>query len=183
VDGTATITESNVTLDQVSLTMKSLIGYTTAPHNVLKQSTPVVEELLRSDLAQTLATALDKAAIQGSGVSSEPTGVANQTGVGSVLHPNGGDPSWSNVVDLELAIDVDNAATENMAQLTTPTMFATLKKTERATGTASFIVEGNPTGKRSRMNGYGIQSTLNCPSGTVILGDWSQLLIDMWGGL
>ena len=77
------ITLSDPQFDKVSLTPKHCGVLTEVSRNMVQQSSPDIEDLLRSDFAQLLAAALDGAAIQGGG-SNQPTGILATSGVGDV---------------------------------------------------------------------------------------------------
>ncbi len=55
------------------------------------QSTPEIEQLIRSGFISILANAIDSAALNGSGSSSQPTGILNTSGIGSVAGGTNGD--------------------------------------------------------------------------------------------
>jgi len=179
LDGTDTITESTPTYDQVTLTMKSIAALTSFTHKMLKQGTPGIERLVRDDLARVLGTALDVAAIQGTGLNDQPTGVVNQSGINTFVAAT---PTYEDVVNMEAYIADDNAHVNNMAYITTPTIAMAFKTTEKASGTAQFVWEDNPDGS-GRMNGKRAYYTKNVPTGNIILGNWSDMLVGQWGGL
>ncbi len=181
LDGTETITESDLTLDQVSISLKSVAGFTKFSHKMLVQSSLSVEQMIRSDLAATLASALDVGAIQGSGASGQPTGITNTTGINTSTYS--GAPTFADIVGLEGAILADNVDIGvSVGYLTTPTLSTTLKTTEKAANTAQCIWNATGSGE-GNMNGYGAMATANVPADTVILGKWSDLIIGTWNAV
>ena len=94
----AAITASDPQFDKVSLTPKHCGVMTEVSRNMVLQSSPAIEEILRDDFAALLAEALDKAAIQGGGTN-EPTGILATCGVGDVSGgAAGAAPTWANIV-------------------------------------------------------------------------------------
>lgn len=191
----ATATASTPNLDQVSLSPKQAIARVNYTRRLLAQSAPSVEAMVRNDLMASFATAIDLAAIAGSGASGQPTGILSMTGVGSVaVGTNGGALAWSHVVDLEKEVAVDNADMGTLGYLTNPKVRGAAKQTEKATGTAQFIMgSGRMADGFDELNGYRAGITTQVPSnltkgtGTalsaLIFGNFADLMIGMWGGL
>jgi HK97 family phage major capsid protein len=79
---------------------------------------------------------------------------------------------------METAVAEDNALQGNLSYILPASMYGALKTTEKATGTAQFVVE--PGGS---VNGYrGIVSN-QCTAGNMYFGNFDDLLIGMFGGL
>ena len=68
--------ESEFTSTSITLSPKTVGAYTDATRNLLMQGSPDVESLIRNDLAQSLAIAIDLGALSGSGSSGQPTGLS-----------------------------------------------------------------------------------------------------------
>lgn len=189
-------TESGMAFSQVSLSPKTVAGWSDFTRKLLLQSSPDIETLVRADLAATLAVEIDRAAINGSGVGAEPLGILNTSGIGSVaIGDNGGAPTWEHVLDLEQALALSNADAGALAYLATTKIRRKLKSTLKVSGDAGagFVwQDGNEPGVGA-MNGYRAMASNNLPStltkgtGTnlsaLILGNWSDLFIGQWGGL
>lgn len=184
----AAAAESDATFDKISLTPNRLTAFTDVSNTLLTQSDAVTEGFVRRDLEIAVQTALDLAAINGSGTAPEPKGILNFAGIGSVAGgTNGAAPALAHLIDLETEIAVDNADVANMAYLTTPGVRGKLKKTALDAGSGRFVWEG------MELNGYRaevstqIPSNLTKGSGTnlhaIIFGDWRSLLIGQWGGV
>lgn len=170
--------ESEMVVGQVSMTPKTLGAHTDVTRQLLIQSSMDVEAMMRDDLAQAIATAIDLAGLEGSGSSGQPTGILNTSGVNTVTDFAGANPTFAEVVTLETAVAEDNALTGNLAYILPASMYGALKTTEKASGTAQFVVE--PGGS---INGYrGIVSN-QCTAGNLYFGNFADLLIGMFGGL
>jgi HK97 family phage major capsid protein len=70
--------ESAVTLGQIALTPKTVSDFTTASRQLLIQS--AADALIRNELLKTVATAIDVAIINGSGVSGQPSRILQTAG-------------------------------------------------------------------------------------------------------
>ncbi len=171
-------TESEMTVGQVSLAPKTLGAFTDVTRQLLIQSSLDVEGLIRDDLSRALAIAIDKAGLEGSGSSGQPTGILNQTGVNQVTNFAAANPTFAEVVTLETAVAEDNALQGNLSYIMPASMYGALKTTEKASNTAQFVVE--PGGS---INGYrGIVSN-QATAGNLYFGNFDDLLIGMFGGL
>ena len=171
-------TETEMTVGQVSLAPKTLGAFTDVTRQLLIQSSLDVEGLIRDDLSRALAIAIDKAGLEGTGSSGQPTGILNQTGVNQVTNFAAANPTFAEVVTLETAVAEDNALLGNLSYIMPASMYGALKTTEKATNTAQFVVE--PGGS---INGYrGIVSN-QATAGNLYFGNFDDLLIGMFGGL
>jgi len=198
---TTAITQSESTFDQVTLTPKNLGVLSKFSRQTLLQATPGIEELIRRDLQETVATGVDLAILNGSGSSGQPTGIMQTSGIGSVAGgTNGADITLEHLLDLEKEVLIDNGGGGSMAYLTNPKVSTALKKL-RAGGSAAgdgvFLWNTNQQaiGRGSTpgiINGYQIGVTNQVPGtltkGTasnicsaVLFGDFSQAMVGFWG--
>lgn len=174
VDENGAATESTMTLGQVTLSPKRVVGYSELSKQLIVQSDLSVEQIVRDDLNRQLANAIDKAAIQGSGSSNEPTGVTNHSDVNQVT-PSGSSHTLADVVSCEQEVEDDNALAGSLGYLMTPSVKKNLKTTSVDTGSGRFIMEG------ADLNGYRAASSTQVPANTLLFGDWSQLVIGEFG--
>ena len=183
------ITESAAAFDQVTLSPNTVGAFSDISRKLLLQSSIDVESFVRNDLATTLAIELDRAAIHGSGSSNQPTGIIATSGIGDVAGgTNGLAPTYAHIVGLETQVAQDNADLGNLAYLTNSKVRGKLLTTEKASNTAQMVWGDNNT-----LRGYNaavsnqVSSTLTkgnqSLSSAIIFGNWSDLLIGMWGGL
>ena len=128
-DNSDAISESTGTIGQVTMSPKTVGAYTKFSHLMRLQSTPEIEQVIRSGFVSILANAIDEAALNGSGSSSQPTGILNTSGIGSVAGgTNGLAPTLDHVIDLKKAVSIDNADTANAAYVTNSKVEAVLSK-------------------------------------------------------
>lgn len=169
--------ESEFTSGSVTMSPKVVGAFTDATRLLLQQSSLDVENLIRNDLTQSIATAIDLGALAGSGASGQPTGIANTSGINTTTFA-AANPTWAEIVAMESAVANDNALTGSLGYICRPADFGTLKTTEKATGTAQFVVSPD-----NSMNGYNVVRSNQVTSGDFYFGNFADLLIGMYGGL
>ena len=174
------VSESEMTVGSVSLTPKTVGAFSDVTRQLLIQSSLDIEALIRDDLAQSIALALDLAALSGSGSSGQPTGIKNTSGINTVDFGTAPDliPTFAQVVEMETKVREDNALGNGGAYIANATMYGALKSVEKASNTAQFVVEQGGT-----MNGYRTVVSNQVASGDLYFGDFSQLLVGFFGGL
>ncbi len=186
-------TESEQAFDQVTLSPKTVGAFTDISRKLLKQSSIDVESFVQNDLATVLGLAIELAAINGSGVSNEPMGILNATGIGDVAGgTNGLAPTYDHIIDLESDVSVANAAIGNLAYLVNATTRGKLKKTFVDSGSNAERVWDNRS-PETPLNGYKTEMTNAVPSNltkgsganlsAIIYGNFADLLLAMWGAL
>ena len=169
--------ESEMTVGSVALTPKTLGAYTDITRQLMLQSSMDVEALVRDDLAQALALAIDLAGLEGSGSSGQPTGILNTTGVNTTTFA-AANPTFAEVVAMETALADDNALMGSLGYIMPSAMYGALKTTEKASGTAQFVVEPGGT-----INGYNALVSNQGTAGNAYYGNFNDLLIGFFGGL
>ena len=192
----ADVTEAEAAFDKLSLSPKTLGARSQYTRQMLLQSTPDIEMLVRNDLAAVLALAIDKAAVLGTGADGQPTGILNTSGIGSVVGgTTGGAITIDHLIDLETKVKTANAPEDALAYLVNAKTVGALKKLKSTTG--QYLWSDNPMGQRSgtpgSINGYNVAVSNQMPSdgtkstgtglSTLVFGDWSELIIGEWGTL
>ena len=178
VDESGDTTASDITLTNIALTPKTVSAKTGYSRQMLLQGNPSVDALVMGDLAQSLALAIDLAGIAGTGANGQPLGILGTTGIGSVTTATvAGGLTYGKTIDLETAVKVDNADINTVGYVTNASVAGAAKQTDRGTDTGRYILDNGV------MNGYGVSVSNQVPANTIIFGDFSQLIIAMWGGL
>jgi HK97 family phage major capsid protein len=180
---------SDPVFDKVSLSPKHVGCLTEYSRNMILQSSPGVEDILRDDFAAQLGAALDKAAIMGGGTN-EPVGVLSTSGIGDVPGgTNGLAPTYANIVALIGAVANANALSQgNLGFLSNSKFLAKAATTLKSAGDTSsnFIVSpgaGTMADYPLAISNL-VPSNLTKGTGTnlsaLIFGAWSELLIGYW---
>ena len=169
------ITESQLTVDQVSLQPRTIGALTDYSRRLLLQSAVDVENLVRGDLAKQIAIEIENQAINGVGTESKPLGILNVTGINT----ESGVAAFSDFVNAEAALGTDNALQGNLGYLMNSALRGTLKTTEKASGTNGiFVYEGDNT-----INGYSAYVSNSMPDSTAVFANFSDVMIGLWSGL
>ena len=175
-EGTAA-TESEPTLGSVTMSMKTVGATTDVTRNMMHQSSMDIETLIRDDLTQSIASAIDLGALAGSGSSGQPTGIKNTSAINTPTNFAAANPTFAEVVAMETAVAEDNALGGSLAYILPAGMYGALKTTAVDSGSGRFVADGG------LMNGYNAIVSNQATAGDLYFGDFSQLLVGMYGGL
>jgi HK97 family phage major capsid protein/HK97 family phage prohead protease len=168
--------ESQQTIDQVSLTAKTVAAYVDYSRRLMIQSSIDVENMVRADLATVLALKIDLAGLYGTGSNSEPLGLKLTTGVGTESF-TAATPTFAEVVALESDIATANALLGSPVYLMNAAMRGGLKTKAKDAGSGLFVMEGG------EVNGYqGILSN-QVASNDLWFGNFADLIIGYFSGL
>lgn len=170
-------TESEQTIDQVNLTPKTVTAWTRFSRLLMMQSSIDVENMVRNDLVTVIALELARAALYGTGSSSQPQGLKFVTGINTEDF-GAAQPTYPELVSMETKVAADDADIGTMGYVTNATVFGGFKTTEKASNTAQFVLEPGGT-----VNSYNVVRSNQVESGDVFFGVWSQMLMGMWGAL
>ena len=181
----ATLTKSTQALDQILLAPHRVGAWNDYTRQLLLQSSIDVENFIRDDLMKVLALKWDLLILNGQGAGSEPLGILNTPGIGSVLF--GGSATFSLLVAFETALAVLNADAGNMAYATTPSVRGTLKSAAKllkgaTTVAAVALWDGGEAPGEGEVNGYRALASNQIPNNQVLFGNWSEVVHGLYGG-
>lgn len=185
----AALTPVDGDFDSVTMTPKHVGALTEFSRNMLLQSSPDIETLIRNDFAQALAIALDAAALVGGG-SNQPSGIIDRLTDASALGTLG-TPTWAEVLGLIAGVEVANAATGRLGWAVNPRAVQTLRSTpKKVVGSPpSFEVGGFIMDGPNDLAGYPAASTTSLGAigspdpGVAIFGNWASLIVAYWSGV
>lgn len=169
--------ESEMTITSITMAPKTVGAYTDVTRNLMMQGSPDVESLIRTDLAESLALAIDLGALAGSGSSGQPTGIKNTSGINTKDFA-ATNPTFAEIVGMETEVGTDNALRGNLAYILNAAMYGALKTTSKDSGSGQFVVEAN-----GNVNGRPVIVSNQVAAGDAYFGNFADLLIGMWGGL
>ena len=169
-------TESQQTVDQVSLTPKTVAAYTDYSRRLMLQSSIDVENMVRRDLAAVLGLRIDLAGLYGTGSNSEPLGLKFTTGINTEDFAANA-PTFEEVVAMESDVAADNALLGSPVYLMNAAMRGGLKTTKKDAGSGMFIMENG------EVNGYRGVLSNQVESNDLWFGNFADLLIGYWSGL
>jgi len=182
--------EQKPTFAALPLTPKRQSAYVDISEQLLMQTGQVVETALRSHLSSTLVELCEAGYFHGTG-GLQPNGLLGTSGIGSVAGgTNGAAISLKTLVDLETAVDTQNALGGSLCYFSNGAVRGALKQTPIVTGSDSRrLLESNA----GEVNGYlahftnvirrdltkGNKNTCSA----LIFGNASDYVIGHWGGL
>ena len=169
---------SNATFGSRKATPHTVAAYTDMTRRIIIQSDPSIEALVRSDLAFVMAQAIDKAALEGDSTAdvNSPLGVAKTVGINTIA---GASMDWATLIDMQTALDSDNALHGSLSYVVNPVEAGVAKQTPKAAGEAVMLMTVNP----NTVAGYPAYITNNLTAGSFIFGDWSDMIMCEWSGL
>ena len=168
--------ESEMTITSITMSPKTVGAYTDVTRQLMMQGSPDVETLIRTDLAQALALAIDLGALSGSGSSGQPTGIRNVSGINTKDFA-ATNPTFAEIVGMETEVAADNALLGNLAYIMNASMAGALKTTSKDSGSGQFVLQDG------QINGYRAIVSNQVAAGDAYFGNFADLLIGMWGGL
>ena len=154
-------------------------------HQLLRQSTPQVDQMVTDDIGAANALAIDRATLHGTGVAPEPLGLyAAAAGVASVAMA--GVITRAKVVEMEKTVSVANADVGQMGFISTPEVRANGRNTEMFTGNGGPLWSGD--NENGRLISYPAAAT-NQISKTlgagaehgIVFGAWSNIIVGEFG--
>ncbi len=170
----AAIPTSDETFDRISLRPRHAGAILTVSRNMLQQSTPDIEAIVRDDLAQVLARAVDSAALVGpTGSAIEPQGIIYTPGVTNVTSAA---PTYDLMVDITTAPAELNALMGSLGWAASMNVRGALLKVKDA--------YNRPYGLDVMGQGYPFGFTNLATDATnaypLIFGNWNDLVIGFW---
>ncbi|MCE8002156.1 phage major capsid protein [Billgrantia ethanolica] len=163
------VPEGEMAFDEVTLTPKHVGGKTEMSRQLIQQSSPDIEQLVRGDLSALIAQQLDRAILRGAGSAGEPQGIIGATGVQTADMP----ATWAEVLALAELLELENL--EGAHWLAAPGVKTTLASTEKVAGSGSGFLLQN-----GMMDDRPFRSTNQMPAETLLFGDFSHVLLGIW---
>lgn len=176
---TTALTLSTQALDQVAMTPHRVGAINRYSKQLLLQSSMDVENFVRDDLLTVIALDWDRLTLNGAGAASEPMGVINTPGVGSITF--GAAATFAKLVAFETAIAVLNAPTEGRAYVTTSAAKGVLKSAALLL-TGATTVAARALWENDMINGYPAIDSQQVPLNLMVFGAWPEVIRGLWGG-
>lgn len=165
------IPQADAQMDSITLSPKHAGAWTEYSRNMLLQSSPDIEALLRSDLAQVLALEVARSVINGSGADAEPTGILATTGIQEIDKP---------ATEMAYAPALAGALFENNVQNVSFIANSTFK----ATVDDLLTTDGLPIGSAAFFRNYPHKYASAVPAARVMVaGDFSQVIQGTWSAV
>jgi len=168
---TGTITESEPVLGSIAITPKNA-GCFARWSRQLELQAPTLEVFLRQLFARQITQLIDTAAISGPDNVGQPLGLLNTAGIGS---QSGSAFAWSTAWSVRTGLANANVTDANVSWLGHPGTRTVLATRESGAGDG-FIWSADDT-----LTGRSARVSTILPTGTMIAGEWSQLVYAFFG--
>jgi HK97 family phage major capsid protein len=187
------LTASDLTFGLVNMSPKTIGARVPVSRRAMIQTSPDVEALVRNDIINEITLGVDYTVGYGSGSNSQPRGLLNTSGIGSVTFSGGATATYSTqqggstgncgtfaqYVALETAIANANLDVANMRYVMNTATRGGLKTTLRdSVAGADYIFRDNGT-----VNGYQVTASNQLQQNDVFFGNWSDLIVGFWSGI
>ena len=169
--------ESEFSVGSVTMSPKVIGGHTEMTRLMLQQSSLDVENLVRNDLSEAIALAIDLGALAGSGSSGQPTGISATSGINTTTFA-AAIPTFAELVAMESAVSADNALQGSLKYIAKPSDWGNLKTVDKASGFGQMVV-----GSDGQINGYDVVRSNQVTAGDYYFGNFADLLIGLYGSL
>lgn len=177
-DGTS-ITATDQTLGQLSMTPKTAIAITDVSEQLLRQSTPSAEAFVMADLAADVAIdGVDYSVFNGVG-GAQPLGIKNTSGV--TTGQDASTVSYAKALAFVSTAGSANALRGRPGFVTNTAGAAVLMQRQRFTSTDTPLWTGNMLD--GQCVGFNAMSSEQIASGNLIFGSWDEVIIGDWGVL
>lgn len=170
------IAEGTHTYGAATLAPRTCGAFVKASRRLVLQGGQMADAAILGDLAGAVAAALDAAAINGSGIGGEPLGLLSTPGIGGVT---GTDLGLAGVVELQT--DTTKEAPQRPGFATTRAVAGLLAQRPRVSGGEITLWQGPVHG--GTVEGVPAVSSGSMPAGTMIFGDWEDVVVAQWGVL
>lgn len=186
----AQITESQQAFGQITLVAKKLGILVKVSNELLEDSDPSVDAIIREDIALTAAEEIDRVILLGSGIGDEPRGLLNIAAVTKTALNAA--PTFNNVVDCISRVEQGNVRVNPGWQwVMNPREKATLSKILDTEGQYVWTELGLPGyamngGYPTTLRGYGYKTTTKLDIDAahndeteVFFGQWNDVVVGM----
>lgn len=173
----AGVAESDQVFGQMSLTPKTVVGYTEISRQLQLQASPSAESIVMTDLAAQVALAVDSAGLNGTGTG-VPTGIINTAGIGGF---SGTTLGIAGIIEAQTDAAAANALFSSSGYVAHPGVAGLLMQRQRFTSTDTPLWDGNVL--NGSVMGYRAMSSNQMPASRILFGDFSQLVVAEWGVL
>ena len=182
--------ESSPSFGQIELAPNRVGTYVDVSNQLFVQSSLSVGNIIKNMLSDSLALAIDLAALHGSGADNEPLGLAGTSGIGSVAGgTNGLAPTYQHCVQLESDVAEANGDVGSLAYITNAYVRGKLKQiyTNPTYGEIPVWHDGKVNGYPAYVSNQ-VSHTLTKGSSSeicsaIFFGNWADLILAFWGGM
>ena len=170
------LTDTGLTFDNMTLQPRHVGAMTELSRQLIQQSSPQIEQIVRDDMSAVIAEAFDTAMLTGDGVK-QPLGLLNTVGIQTA---NLATLDWAGILLMLQKLAVANV--NPTAWLTSPAVATKLRAAlKSATAGAGYLMDGG------QVAGLPVavsnQVPLKTAKGQVVLGDFTEMFVGVWDSL
>lgn len=171
------LTDSGITFNSIGLKPKHVGAITELSRQLLQQSNPAIEQLVRDDFIQVVSLAVDRALIHGDGLK-QPEGLLTAgTGAGTLATL-----TWKAVLTVLEGLALKNINANHW--LTHPEVATILRTTLREAGLPGYLLEGGQLAGLPVAVTRQLDKKAGTPAkGRIIVGDFSEMIVGTWGSV
>jgi HK97 family phage major capsid protein len=187
------VTNSKLAFGLVNMIPRTIGVRVPISRRAMIQASPDIENLVRLDMAESVALGMDSNIGYGTGSNGQPLGIMNTTGIGSVTLGGGSSKAfpanvgggthdcgdWADYVDLETALSANNLDAGAMRYIMNSTVKGALKQTLRASAAGSDYIMTDA----GEVNGYPVVVSNQMQQNDVLFGNFADCVVGMWSGL
>jgi Phage capsid family len=190
---TGPIPSADQSLDNITLSPKLISGSTIVSNQLLRQSSPDIENFIVKDISAAIAVAVDQAALFGAGSATVPKGIMSYAanavgsyayGLRSANQTFGGAATWAEILGFEKALEdgrIENDGT--FAFVSSPATRNKWQTAQKAANYPVYLWQQENDELDGRVNGRRAVSSAQMTGDIVILGKFSELLLATWLGV
>jgi HK97 family phage major capsid protein len=171
-------TPTAAAFDKITLAPRTVSAQYRISRKLMLQSAQSVENILRDDLSLILASEIDRVAIAGSGVGSQPLGIINTPNVTPITTTQN---VWNHANDLIATLEAANAPERSRAFL----MNSVVAKMARTLMDGDGLPLGWPVvfSGNTAVVSNNVPANIDGSKSALIFGEWSQLYIGLWSAI
>jgi HK97 family phage major capsid protein len=166
--------ETGMDFDSMTMTPRHVGAWTELSRQLIMQSSPDVETLVREDLARAVAEKVDAALINGGATAVEPTGILRASGTLQ-------GPMWAEVLAVTGLLE-DNNVPGEWRWLFSPKSARKLRGTVKNSANLEYLFQDGNVGELPALSSSFVPD-VDSTHGVTIVGDFSQVMIGIWGAL
>lgn len=171
------LTDTGITFDNVKLQPKHVGAITELSRQLLQQSNPAIEQLVRDDFVQVVGLAIDKALIHGNGTTAPEGLLTAATGTGTLATLN-----WTTILKVLEDLALLNIAPN--AWLTHPAVVTKLRAALKTAGLPGYLLENGQMAGLPVVGTNQLDAKAGTPNkGRIIAGDFSEMVVGTWGSV
>lgn len=176
----AAAAEDALALGLLDMETHTVSGTQVYTRNLLLNSDPSIDLLVKRDIGEELVLALDKAYFVGTGLNGQPLGILLADGVHVIDDlAVAGVPDYAELMKWIVKTKISNAQKGNLAWVTNPLVEGWLANLKIENGDAARALQDTLGGQRLR--GYRFESSNQIPDTHLAFGDFSKGAIGYWG--